>query len=296
MSNWEPDNEDRGSPPAAPPDRESRLLEPLIHLVLDVDGTLSLDNTLLPATPGFLEILESLGMPFTVATNDSSRSRVQHCARLRRMGVNIKSDAVIVSTDATLDYLTETHPEMKSLFLLGPPAFQNEFSERGYQICADDPDQEPEAVVVGFDTSLSYSRLCRAAYWIARGKKYIATHPDRVCPTDRRTVLVDCGSIISCLKAATGREPDAILGKPNPRMLHAVRKRHCLKPNQVAMVGDRLYTDMAMAQAAGVPAILVLSGETTREEGEAAQPAPDLIVADTSELSRLLVTAKSIAS
>lgn len=273
--------------------REQKLLEPLVHLVLDVDGTLALDETLLPSTAGFLATLDDLGITFTVVTNNSSRSKAEHGARLRRMGMNIETDAVIVSTEATLDYLTASFPGVKRLFLLGPPAFQNEFSERGFELCADDPEDEPDAVVVGFDTSLTYDRLCRAAYWIKQGKKYFATHPDLVCPTDRPTVLVDCGSITSCLKSATGREPDAILGKPSPQMLLTVRNRHGLKCNQIAMVGDRLYTDMAMAHAAEVPAILVLCGESTREEGESARPAPDLIVADPGELSRLLARAKS---
>ena len=292
MSTNEPDYEGRRFSADDLPERLRRFLEPLIHLVLDVDGTLSLDDTLLPSTPDFLETLENLGMTYTVATNNSSRSKSEHADRLRRMGINIKTEAVIVSTEATLDYLTAAHPEVRKLFLLAPPSVQDEFSERGFELCADDSDQEPEAVVVGFDTSLTYGRLCRAAYWIKNGRPYFATHPDLICPTDRRTVLVDCGSIISCLKAATGRDPDAILGKPNPQMLHTVRNRHGLKSNQMAMVGDRLYTDMAMAQAAEVPAILVLCGETNGEEAEAVRPAPDLIIADTGELGRLLVIAK----
>ncbi len=281
-----------GSPGLARSEKTRMTLEPIVHLALDVDGTLSLDETLLPSTQGFLGTLEELGIGFTIVTNNSSRSKAEHGERLRRMGMAIGTNAVTVSTEATLDYLGSTFPGMKRLFVLGPPAFQDEFSERGFELCADDPKDEPEAVVVGFDTSLTYDRLCRAAYWIKEGKKYFATHPDLVCPTDRPTVLVDCGSITSCLKAATGREPDAILGKPSPQMLHTVRNRHGLKRNQIAMVGDRLYTDMAMAHAAEVPAILVLCGETTREEGESVQPAPDLIVADTAELGQLLVAAK----
>jgi NagD protein len=268
------------------------ILEPIVHLALDVDGTLALDETLLPSTQGFLGTLEKLGIGFTIVTNNSSRSKAEHGDRLRRMGMMIGTDDVTVSTEATLDYLENTFPGMKRLFLLGPPAFQNEFLERGFGLCADDPEDEPEAVVVGFDTSLTYDRLCRAAYWIKQGKNYFATHPDLICPTDRPTVLVDCGSITTCLKAATGREPDAILGKPSPQMIHTVRHRHGLKRNQIAMVGDRLYTDMAMAHAAEVPAILVLCGETTRQEGESVRPAPDLMVADTAELGQLLVAAK----
>ena len=294
-ADWK-DVQREGTPNGPPSVRINRLLRPLLHLVLDVDGTLSCDESLLPTTKGFLETLETLGLSFTVITNNSSRSKNEHCIRLRRMGIKIPREAVIVSTDATLEYLADAYPGMKRLFLLGPPAFQKEFAERGFDLCADEPDDEPEAVVVGFDTSLTYSRLCRAAHWIAQGKIYIATHCDRICPTDRPTVLVDCGSIISCLKAATGREPDAIPGKPNPHMLQNVRTRYDLDSNQIAMVGDRIYTDIAMARSAGVPAILVLSGETTQEESEAAHPAPDLIVADVGELGRLLVAAKSIAS
>src|SRR5204862_4213464 len=136
------------------------------------------------------------------------------------------------------------------------PSLCRQFDEAGFQVTWD----APQAVIVGFDTTLTYERLCRAAYWISQGLPFIATHPDLVCPTDEPTVLVDCGSICACLTAATGRRP-LVLGKPDPRILLDLAARHQLAPGQLAMVGDRLYTDIAMARAAGALAVLVLTGE-----------------------------------
>src|SRR5947207_14204068 len=139
---------------------------------------------------------------------------------------------------------------------------REEFQAAGFVLLADDPEAEPDAVIVGFDQTLTYRRLCRAAWWITRGKPYFATNPDRVCPADESTVLVDCGSICGALETATGRMPTAVLGKPDPAMIEGILHRHSLAPHELAMVGDRLYTDMAMAQKAGAFGVLVLTGET----------------------------------
>jgi NagD protein len=147
-------------------------------------------------------------------------------------------------------------------------------------------------VLVGFDTNLSYARLCRAAYWLSRGKPFIASHPDWVCPTDEPTVLVDCGSVCAALTAATGRQPDAVLGKPDPRMLRGLLHRHQLTADQLAMVGDRLYTDIEMARRAGALGVLVLTGESTAEDA-ARHPSPiDLIVTDLADFGKKLAHAK----
>src|SRR5439155_9253755 len=122
------------------------------------------------------------------------------------------------------------------------------------------------AGLVGLDTTLTYSRLCSAAWWISRGKPFIATHPDRVCPTDRPTVLPDCGAIGALLSSVTGVSPQAILGKPDPRMLAPLLARHNLEPAELAVVGDRIYTDITMAKRAGALAVLVLSGETKQDQ------------------------------
>jgi HAD superfamily hydrolase (TIGR01450 family) len=141
---------------------------------------------------------------------------------------------------------------------------------------------------VGFDTSLAFDRLCRAAYWIKRGKLFLATHPDKICPTDQPTVLVDCGSICAALEQATGRKPDVVLGKPDPSMLSGILERHKLRAEELAMVGDRLYTDMAMARRAGALGVLVLTGETTAAETMENDPRADLVVSDLAAFGALL--------
>jgi NagD protein len=124
---------------------------------------------------------------------------------------------------------------------------------------------------------------------------YIATHPDRVCPTDRPIVLPDCGAICALFESATGRRPDAVPGKPSAAMLEAIFERHGLAPNETAMVGDRLYTDIRMARDTGAIAILTLTGETKRSHVDLcpASDGPDLVVADLDELGRLLQAARS---
>jgi NagD protein len=142
--------------------------------------------------------------------------------------------------------------------------------------------------MVGFDTTLTYSRLCRAAWWISRDKPYFGTNPDRICPTDQPTVMVDCGAICAALESATGRKPSAVLGKPDPAMIRGILHHHGLEPRNLAMVGDRLYTDMAMAHRAGAFGVLVLTGESDAEAAANHSPAPDLVVADLAEFGQQL--------
>ena len=170
-----------------------------------------------------------------------------------------------------------------ALFLLGTPSMISEFEAAGFESCADSADDVPDVIVAAFDMTLRYERLCRAAWWIKQGVPYIATNPDRVCPTDLPTVLVDCGSICACLEHATGRRPDITLGKPDPNMLSGILSRHGLQPYEIAMVGDRIYTDVQMAHNAGAMGVLALSGETTLDVAGKADPQPH-ITADSIEV------------
>lgn len=253
------------------------------HVVLDMDGTIYKGSRLFPCTPPFLERLRRLGIGYTFLTNNSSRSRVDYIEKLRRMGIDIESDQIYTSADCTIDYLRADLPAVRRLAILGTPSLCREFESAGFT-----PDWEaPEAVVVGFDTTLDFERLCRAAWWIDQGLPFIATHPDLICPTDEPTVLVDCGAICAALSAATGGKTPVVLGKPSPSMLHLVGERHGLASGEMAMVGDRLYTDVAMAQRAGAVSVLVLTGEATREEALAMTPPPDLILEDVGVLGAL---------
>jgi HAD superfamily hydrolase (TIGR01450 family) len=273
-------------------------LKNLRHLALDLDGTLYLGGTLFPFTVPFLARLRGLGLGRTFFTNNSSVSTHGYVQKLKKLGIDAGADDIFSSTSATLSYFRHEKPEVRRLFVLGTPALREEFAGQGFEVIGErgvtEAAGEPDAIVVGFDTTLDYERLCRAAWWIAQGKPYVATNGDAVCPTDKPTVLPDCGSMCKMLAHATGREPDLVLGKPSPGMLAGVMRRHGLRPDEIAVVGDRLYTDMAMARAAGAVGVLVLTGEATREQAEAAPPGskPDLILRSIEELGEMLAAAR----
>jgi HAD superfamily hydrolase (TIGR01450 family) len=263
-------------------------LKQLKHLALDLDGTLYLGGRVFEFTRDFLETLRRLGIGRTFFTNNSSKSTKQYVEKLRAMGINANAEEIYSSTLCTIEYLRMQRPEVRRVYVLGTPALRGEFAEAAFDVAGEAHDDEPNAVIVGFDTSLVYEHLCRAAWWLSKGKPFIATHCDRICPTDLPTVLPDCAAICAMLTSATGREPEMVLGKPHPMMLQAVMRRHGLKANEIGVVGDRLYTDIAMARSAGAMGILVLSGETTAQQARAANPGPDLIVENVGELAPLL--------
>ena len=258
------------------------------HVALDMDGTIYLGSKLFPCTLPFLQTLQRLGISYSFLTNNPTRSVEDYLEKLRRMGIEAGPDQMYTTSLGAIDYIRAHWPHARRLFLLGTPSMISQFEQAGFVSCVDSPEDRPDVVVAAFDTTLTYSRLCRTAWWISQGVPYIATNPDKVCPTEEKTVLVDCGSLCKCIEYATGRCPDVTIGKPDPAMLAGIEGRYGLKPSQIAMVGDRIYTDVEMAWNAGAFGVLVLSGETTREMALAWPHAPSLICEDVGELGRLL--------
>ena len=278
-------------------------LSKIKHLALDMDGTIYLGSQLFPFTIDFLDSMDKAGVGHSFLTNNPTKSVADYLHKLEGMGIKATEDNMYTTSLAAIDYIKKTHPKAKRLFMLGTPSMVSQFEKAGFEACADDPDDVPDVLVVAFDTTLVYPRLCRAAWWASQGIPYVATNPDRVCPTDQRVVLVDCGSLQKCIEHATGRRPDIVLGRPDPTMLQGIMDRHGLKPDEIAMIGDRIYTDTAMAHNAGAVGVLVLSGETTLETAEkvrqnaATNPnpefyPPDVIVRDIKELGELIIESK----
>lgn len=262
------------------------------HIALDMDGTIYKGGTLFKVTDPFLRLLKDLGIGYTFLTNNPSKSVNDYLAHLQTMGIHATADQLYTSAQATIEFLHEDWPALRRLFVLGTPSMCEQFAAAGFVLLPDSAEEVPDAVVVGFDSTLTYPRLCRAAWWIKQGKPYFATNPDRVCPTDQPTVLVDCGAICAALEAATGRVPVAVMGKPDPTMIRGILHRHSLAPENLAMVGDRLYTDILMAHRAGVLGVLVLTGEATALDAMHHQPPPDLIVEDIAALGEKLKLAR----
>lgn len=269
-----------------------KTLSRLKHIALDMDGTIYMGSTLFPYTVPFLEKLDRLGITYSFLTNNPSSSIEDYIAKLRRMGVPCTQDQMYSTATATIDYVKSHSPGVKRIFLLGTPSMIEQFEAAGFVSCADSEKDTPDMVIAAFDKTLTYSRLCRFAWWVSKGIPYLATNPDWVCPTDQPTILVDCGSLCACIEGATGRKPDLVIGKPNPDILLGVAGRMGLKPEEIAMVGDRLYTDVQTALNAGACGVLVLSGESTMETVRAAKEAPTLVCRDIEELGCLLEEAR----
>lgn len=262
------------------------------HVALDMDGTIYMGSTLFPFTKGFLKRLNDNGIGYSFLTNNPSKSIGDYLHKLSSMGIEASPQQMYTTALAAIDYIKTHYPEARNLFLLGTPSMIAQFEAAGFRSTADDADDVPDLVVVAFDMTLGYGRLCRAAWWVSQELPYIATNPDRVCPTDQRVVLVDCGSICKCIEHATGRQPDITLGKPDPNMLSGIMSKHGLRADQIAMVGDRIYTDVAMARNAGALGVLVLSGETTLETAMSSSPQPDITALNIEEFGNLLLASR----
>ncbi|HHT43629.1 MAG TPA: HAD-IIA family hydrolase [Firmicutes bacterium] len=257
-------------------------LEKIETYLLDLDGTFYLGSNLYPWSLPFVETMRRLGKRFVFVTNNSSQNGKYYLEKIRKMGVDITEDQIFTSGQATIFYLKKyNYP--KKLYLVGTPALEEEFKEAGFILT----DEDPETVVLGFDMTLTYEKLRTACDLIRSGVPFIATHPDFNCPTPEGPIP-DCGAMIALITASTGVKPK-IIGKPYPEMIEALQAKYGLEnPDTIAMVGDRLYTDLAMAKAAGIVGILVLSGETQREDLEDSEVQPDLVLENLGEITKAL--------
>ena len=250
--------------------------------LLDLDGTLYLGDRLFPWTPEFLATLGRRGLRRIFMTNNSSRNAQTYAEKLRRLGVEARPEEIITSGQSAVLYLRD-HPELGRLYVLGTEALADEVRQAGREVVA----ERADAVLVGYATNLTFEALSGAALELEHGARFLATHPDRVCP-DPRGFLPDCGAMCACLTSATGRAPEEVFGKPSPWMLRLALERAGMKAQEMALVGDRLYTDIRMAVESGMPAVLVLSGETRRADLADSEVQPDLVFDDVGALGRAL--------
>jgi HAD superfamily hydrolase (TIGR01457 family) len=237
--------------------------EPLQNVkcfLLDMDGTFNLGDQLIDGSLRFIQTLNQLGRDYLFLTNNSSKHRGQYAEKITRLGLPIAEDKVFTSGEATAVYIQKNF-HVSSVYVVGTPALEEEFQQHGFQL----DEEHPQLVVLGFDTTLTYQKLWRLCDFVRAGLPYIATHPDFNCPTETG-FMPDIGAMIAFVRASTGREPDLIVGKPNRMIVDAVAEKLGLKIEDMAMVGDRLYTDIALGQTSGITTCLVLSGETNRED------------------------------
>ena len=250
--------------------------------LLDMDGTFYLGERILPGSLDFIEAVTKSGRDFMFLTNNSSHNADYYVKRLSRMGLDVGPEKVLTSTQVTAIKVCELYPG-KRAFLLGNEYMLEEMRAGGVVIDQDNP----EIVVIGYDTTLDYKKMTRVCDLVRAGLPYVASHPDFNCPTETG-FAPDIGAIIAFIEASAGRRPDLIVGKPHRGIVEAAVARTGLEPRHMAMVGDRLYTDVETGLKHGMLSILVLSGETTPEMAAQSPIKPHLTFNRLSDMNGLL--------
>ena len=239
--------------------------------LVDMDGTFFVGEKLLPGALEFIATLKRQGKPYLFLTNNSTRRGDQYAEKISRLGLPTGADQVLTSGEATARHVLARRTERRA-YVVGTPALEQEFRDFGFELDV----TSPEIAILGFDTTLTYDKLWRLCNFVRAGLPYVATHPDLNCPTEDG-FKPDIGAMIAFVKASTGREPDVVVGKPNRMIAEAAAEKLGLPLDSLAMVGDRLYTDIALGQSAGIPAVLVWTGETRPDDLAGSAFKPDYV-------------------
>ena len=248
--------------------------------LMDMDGTIFLGNHLLPGAREWLALLNERQVAYYFLTNNSSRSQVEYAEKLQRLGLDIPQEKIFTSGEATTIYLQKTFPGA-SFFVVGTPPLVQEFERHGLDLAG----PEADVAVLGFDTTLTYEKLWHLCDMVVAGKPYIATHPDINCPTEIG-FKPDIGAMIELVATSTGRRPDVIVGKPYAPIVNALAEKTGFKVEEHCMIGDRLYTDIALGQW-GIATALVLSGETKAEDLADSAFKADLVIQGINEMVKI---------
>ena len=259
---------------------EKSALSGIRLFLFDMDGTLYIGNRLFDFTTDLLAAIRKSGRKYLFITNNSSKSVNAYVEKLEKLGIRAEYDDFLTSSQATAHYLKKHYPE-KRLYVCGTQSLKKELADSGFSLTTDR--DATECIVMGFDTELTFQKLDDVSFILCtRDVPYIATNPDYVCPTEYGSVP-DCGSVCDMIYNATGKRP-FVIGKPSPLMIRLAMEKAGVSPEETAVVGDRIYTDVKSGLNAGAAGVLVMSGETTEEILKASPDRPDLVLASAGEI------------
>ena len=240
--------------------------------LLDMDGTIYLDNDLFDGTLDFLSYVKSIGGRYIFLTNNSSKGVDKYIEKLKGLGIDSVEEDFLTSTDATILYLKEK--EYKKIYAFGTESFVKQLKDAGLNVITQREDGI-DCLCLSNDTELTFKKLEDACILLGSDIDYIATNPDWVCPTWYGFVP-DCGSFADIIYNATKKRP-VFIGKPEPTMANLAMKKTGFSKDETVLFGDRLYTDIACSVNAGISTVFVLSGEGTMDDVSKSDTKPEFI-------------------
>jgi HAD superfamily hydrolase (TIGR01450 family) len=254
--------------------------------LFDVDGTLINGARQITGAVECLNAIAALGASACILTNNSSRSRKEYREIFAGLGCDIPEENIFTAGDIAAHYIASHWPGA-TVYVVGTGALEEACREQDLVVTNEMARQKPEVVLVGLDQTLTYGKLAEACAHLRQGARYVATHPDRLCPEADGTMVPDIGCTLAFIKMATGMTP-LVMGKPNPYILSVIMERHRVQADEIVMVGDRLSTDIALGAYGNLQTILVCSGATSLADYECSPYKATHVFAHVGELAQAL--------
>lgn len=252
--------------------------------LVDLDGTVYLGDRLLPGADAAVASLRDRGVSVLFLTNKAIERRATYCEKLTRLGVPAGAEDVITSGAMTAEYLAAHHPA-DTVFVVGEEPLRQELEAAGLELT--DTPEGAGVVLASMDREFDYERLSAAHRAMASADTFIATNPDRTCPTENGEIP-DCAAMVGAIEGASGRDLERVIGKPSQTAIDASMDRLGLAPDRCLMVGDRLETDIEMGNRAGMTTVLVLTGVTDRQTVEESSIQPDHVIDSIADIGRVV--------
>lgn len=257
---------------------------PYAGAVVDLDGTVYLGDRLIPGADDGVASLRERGVSVLFVTNKAIARRSDYCEKLRGLGIPVEMDEVMTSAAMTASYLARYHPT-EPVFVVGEDPLRAELTDRGLRL-TEDPD-EAGVLLASMDRSFDYDRLTDAFRALDDDTVFLATNPDRSCPTEDGEIP-DAAAMVGAIEGATGRDLRRVIGKPAQTAIDAASASLDVDPERCLVIGDRLETDVRMGNRAGMTTVLVLTGVTDRETVEGASIKPDHVVESLADVAEVL--------
>jgi len=255
-------------------------------LLIDLDGVVYTGREPIAGAAGFLAEARRRGLKFLLVTNNSTTAPELVAERLRGMHIGVEPQEILTSAQAAVAYVKLHAKAGAHLRIVGEAGLRQAAEEEGFRII-EDGDSQADWVIAGLDRAFTYAKLASATRDIMRGARFVATNADALLPVEGGQVVPGAGTMVAAIQTATGVEP-VVLGKPEPGLFqHGLRRLGGLAADEVAMIGDRLDTDVVGGRRAGLRTVLVLSGVTTPAEAAAATPPPDATFKDLASVATL---------